>query len=344
MARSFRSMGPDRRKGITIKRREYFANLNGSVNFATQRYEINPGLAKTFPWLHNVADEWQYYKVTSMKIIYVASSPSTATGTVILAPEYNVYHPPPITETEATNTANATEDVTWKTNSMSVDPKYMHESHEKLMVRQGAVENLPAYDGFNVNISTSGQSSTAQIGKLWIEYNIHFSKPQTLKPNQTFSTAMLISNTASTSMVNGVWTSVSALTLPGDNHGAYVSNISTTVSTNDTFDLPKGVWKLGLQGSIQSTMTTHSGWNVSARLVKREAGVWVQVGLSQVESQMTGGTVCTPAHLEHTMSMPVFVTNEADGSRASLGVQYHCIVFAGVSAMAVSPRIWLEPV
>ncbi len=63
-------------------------------DFSQLTYKINPGLSLTFPWLSQLAPNFEYYRVVDMDFEFVSKLPTTAAGMVYLAIDYNAADPP----------------------------------------------------------------------------------------------------------------------------------------------------------------------------------------------------------------------------------------------------------
>jgi len=83
--------------GIIVRHREYVADIEGTTNFVNREYPLNPGLIKTFPWLSQVADAFEEYRIRGMVFEYkslyadatVSSSDTGGLGSVIMCTNYN---------------------------------------------------------------------------------------------------------------------------------------------------------------------------------------------------------------------------------------------------------------
>ena len=86
--------------GFVIRHREYIGDLNTSQAFSIFSFPLNPGIDSCFPWLAEVAsnfEEWVprgivfEFKSTSSDAV-VSTNANAALGTVIMATEYNPYN------------------------------------------------------------------------------------------------------------------------------------------------------------------------------------------------------------------------------------------------------------
>jgi len=81
---------------VRIKHREFLGNVNGSVGYVNQTFNINPGLKSSFPWLYTTSQSFEQYKIEGMIIQFVSTcgnaiaSTNNSLGTVCLSTDYNV--------------------------------------------------------------------------------------------------------------------------------------------------------------------------------------------------------------------------------------------------------------
>lgn len=88
--------------GCIVRHREYVGDLQSSVGFVNGAYLINPGNPTLFPWLANIAanfEEWiprgmimEFRTMSSDTVVNVATG-SPSLGSVIMATDYNIYNP-----------------------------------------------------------------------------------------------------------------------------------------------------------------------------------------------------------------------------------------------------------
>jgi len=87
---------------------EYLTDIYSSVDFLNRSYPINPGDTVTFPWLSQVARNYQQYKIHGMVFIFRSTSASwngsdQALGTIIASTQYDVLADPFSSKIEAEN-------------------------------------------------------------------------------------------------------------------------------------------------------------------------------------------------------------------------------------------------
>lgn len=276
-SRAAPSAGPVRSIGVAYSQRNSFpakklrsyrlqnselfkASLPGSVGFAATGFPINPGLSASFPWLSVQAAQWQQYRFHRLAVRYVTKSPSSATGTVIISPEYNPQDPPPTTEQQAENTQDATSDSVYVHNSTKLDVSAMFALGPRKQVRAANVgAALGLYDCATVYLCTSGQANTSAVGDFWFDYDIEFFVPENspaVAAGAPFiaTPTSVLSWTTPTSFTSGNATSQTGVSTAsaGISGGSDGLNLALTFSAG-AFTPPRGAYLVRFMGSFNDT-------------------------------------------------------------------------------------------
>lgn len=163
----------------SVSKTEFITGVNGSVAFETLSLNINPGMANVFPWLSNIAKDWQQYRFKRFQARFITRSSTSERGTVILSPEYSISEGPPTNEQDALDTQDAVEDVVWKELVCQLDPSAMNGIGPRKLIRQGNVPgDLTLYDSAILTVATVGQVAPSVVGRLYFDYEIDFYVPQ----------------------------------------------------------------------------------------------------------------------------------------------------------------------
>lgn len=185
---------------IRIRAREYLSDVNGSTAFKNVPYIINPGNAATFPWLSTVATQFQQYEINGLVFEFVStssnalSSTNTALGKVVMATSYNVSAPvfPDVKTALITQFSNMGKPADNLVHA--IECRRGSSALDNLFVRAtgNLVPDPKFYDFGQFQFITEGMQAVADIGGLWVSYDITLSKP-TLEagdydiPSQTIS-------------------------------------------------------------------------------------------------------------------------------------------------------------
>lgn len=178
--------------GIVISHCEYISDIATGTGtptaFNIDGFPINPGISSTFPWLSQVAQNFEEYQIKGMAFHYKSlsvdaiASTSVNLGAVIMATDYNVNH-------GLFNSKAAMENyefsVSAKPSVSMLHPIEVKPSQTvlpRLYVRTEG-QNIASQDQrlFDIGlfqIATQGLPAAAKsIGELWVTYEIEFFKP-----------------------------------------------------------------------------------------------------------------------------------------------------------------------
>lgn len=173
---------------VRITHREYVGKVQSTVVFNNTSYGINPGLPQTFPWLSQIANNFEMYKMNGLIFEYVSysanalNSTNTALGKIVLATDYNALDPPyqDVQQMYATEFCNSGPPAASIMHAVECEPA---ENPLKLyFIRGGPVSSTPAadlrmYDMGNFQIATQGSQQVSDAGELWVTYDVSLCKP-----------------------------------------------------------------------------------------------------------------------------------------------------------------------
>jgi Viral coat protein (S domain) len=183
-------------EGFTVRHREYLqdiyssssSNATGS-NFNLQSFDIQPGSVEAFPWLSQIAADFQEYEVNGMVFEFkslsadavVGSNNSGALGSVIMATNYNAAAPNYGNKQDMLESEYSTDGKPSCSLMHPVECKRSLTPVSRLYVRTGSVptgQDQRLFDLGNFQIATQGmQANSAVQGELWVSYEITFYKP-----------------------------------------------------------------------------------------------------------------------------------------------------------------------
>lgn len=177
------------REGATIVRhKEYIGDVVSSRGFNPQYVlPINAAQSATFPWLSQIAANYEQYEIQGMLFEFVSSSGdttsgSTALGEVVMSTQYNSVEPPFTNKQQMLNQEFA---VSAKPSVNSIHPiecAPKQTTLELLYCRVGAPAantDIRLYDLANFTLATVGQQDDGNnIGELYVTYEICLLKPK----------------------------------------------------------------------------------------------------------------------------------------------------------------------
>ena len=177
--------------GTTIRHKEYLCDVISSPTantFNLQSFMINPGQAATFPWLSQIAQNYEEYILEGCLFEFrsmsadALNSVNTALGTVIMATEYNASNAnfASKAEMEAYEYSMSEKPSHSMIHPIECDPR--QNPVPELYVRPGALpsgQDQRLYDLGNFQIATTGcQGTSVNLGELWISYQVTLLKPK----------------------------------------------------------------------------------------------------------------------------------------------------------------------
>lgn len=182
-------------RSVIVRHREFIGDIvTGAAGaFNLQTFNVNPGLASTFPWLSQMAINFQEWKPLGILFEFrstsadALNSTNTALGTVVLATDYDA-------------TDNVA--ITFQNKQMMMNHEFSQSAKQSCSILH-PLECSPAMNPYSIfhvrngaepanadlrltdlgvfGIATFGQQgSNVTVGELWVTYEIEFLKPQSL--------------------------------------------------------------------------------------------------------------------------------------------------------------------
>ncbi len=167
---------------IRVRHREYVQDIVGSVAFANQQININPGLNSLFPWLAALAGLFESYQMNALKFQFRTESPSTQAGKALLSVDWDVLDPSPTSKTQMLQERTKADGPTWENFDLICDLSDLLKFGVQRFVRSGlnpAGSDLKTYDIGMLNVASQGCTSAPTIGELWVEYDVELITPNT---------------------------------------------------------------------------------------------------------------------------------------------------------------------
>jgi len=163
--------------------REYLGDITGTAAFQTTLYPLNPGLAGSFPWLANVAANYQQYRIHGMvfefKSLITDFVAAGSPGVVVMATNYNADVPGYSSRQQMENSEFAVS-VKPTVNLMHMIECASQQTVDPIkFVRTGSVpagQDLRLYDQGLFQFATQA-NPVIDLGELWVTYCVEFFKP-----------------------------------------------------------------------------------------------------------------------------------------------------------------------
>jgi hypothetical protein len=190
----------DDRGATRIRHREYLTNVSTTSAFSLSPFRLQPGDAKTFPWMAPIARLYQQYKFLGVVFEFVTTSgtfsaPSPALGQVMMATQYNVTQPVFATQASMLNSYFSCSGVPATSLMHAVECENAESPYQLYFVRNPGVvpqdikdPGGPSYEvrdphlfDFGVFQFASSGGPVANdgfvCGQLWITYDVMLYKP-----------------------------------------------------------------------------------------------------------------------------------------------------------------------
>jgi hypothetical protein len=315
--------------GRRIQHRELLASIIGKDTFTIgNTFELNPGIAATFPWLAAQAIYWEQYKFHKLKFEYVTRCSTSQAGSVIMAPDYDASDAAPTTEQNLSTYQDSVEDAPWKDITTVLNPSSMHPDGPKKFVRNTnfVYGDIKTFDVGKFFLATTDcGAGDPKIGKLWVEYDVELFVPQTSP-----SAPVAAQNTAMFARNNGQnWTT--AVPAPIGWDAVIVDALhSNWVNPTTALIFPAGTYLIVFCGSFRDS--ANETFTASGSILKN--------GVAQLN--MNGITVVTGVAIETAVVtfQGVITVNGTD----TLGIQMTLTGAAGtLSLVGASAQLLIQP-
>ena len=174
-------------RSVRVRHREYLQDITGSTGFSLQAWNINPGLLGTFPWLSGLAESFQSYKFHGLVFEFwstsadALNSTNTALGTVIMATQSNAARANFVSKAEMEQYEFATSSKPSMSMIHPVECAPGEAVLDELYIRTGTIpagEVPQFYDFGKFQLATTGMQAAANIGELWVSYDVELYKPR----------------------------------------------------------------------------------------------------------------------------------------------------------------------
>lgn len=179
---------PETNGNVVLAYREYLFDVISSATpgaFTANTVAVNPGQPFCFPWLSNIADNYQEWCPLGIVFEFVSNSAdalnstNTALGSICIASSYNPYDLPfqNKQQMEQSFFSNSCRPSSNLMHALECDPV---QTRPVFNIRQSDVPtgaDRRLYDLCNTTIATVGmQGTSVNVGELWITYMIELRK------------------------------------------------------------------------------------------------------------------------------------------------------------------------
>jgi hypothetical protein len=155
---------------------------------ALNSFDINPGLSASFPWLGNVARNFEQYRFNKLKYHFVShsataiGSTNTALGDVLLVTQFDPLDAAFATTAEIQNYEGSSWGRPSKNITHTVDVRRSKAAIKNLFVRAAAAPadtDIRMYDVGRFSLGTAGMQAASVLGDLVVEYDVTLIRAKT---------------------------------------------------------------------------------------------------------------------------------------------------------------------
>lgn len=180
VASSLTNRGPKQGAGpngsVRISNTEFVTDLASGSSI--QAFDLNPCSSPLFTWLSRIAVGYELFRFVKMRFRYTPICPSSTTGVVVMAFDYDASDAAPLNKQAITAYSGSARGNVWNTVWCDIKPPtgwfYCGNIGN---VPNPANTDIKFYDVAKFYIGLFNTSGTAATGELSVEYVVDFSKP-----------------------------------------------------------------------------------------------------------------------------------------------------------------------
>ncbi len=209
VAMDYKFINNNKMKNTVIKHVEQIIEVTGSTSSynLSLTLNLNPGLAQTFPWLSQAAQQYEAYRFREISFIYMPYVSSATSGYIAMNCDYNPQDDD-VTEFQTkqafTDYDGAVQGNSWEAMVFRVKCPNP-EGPVRRSMRYGDLPipyDLHNYDHATFNLAVGGQASTANIGTLFVHYVVELARPRIANQNIGSGFAHIYSTTGVSATVS----------------------------------------------------------------------------------------------------------------------------------------------
>lgn len=259
-------LGP---RSVVIRHREYLGEVSGSTGFVQDNFIINPGNSKTFPWLSQIAGNFQQYKFKGLVFQYKSTSAdalnstNTALGSVMLATKYNSQEEDFISKLELSAhefsssgppSRDALHPIECDMRNNPIDILYVDRSNGNSEHDQSLL-----YDLGKFYLCSDGMQAVSNIGELWVSYEVELLKPRLAPLGARLMERELFSVSNSVT-----WTAATAFTAPVHVGSERIAGLSIAAGSITFPPMEDRTFLIVMHiGSTVAAVNTSSNWTIT---------------------------------------------------------------------------------
>jgi hypothetical protein len=167
------------KKGLVLEHEEVFHVLNpGTTDLTMWTTMINPALEAICPWFFRIAENFETYLPEKLEICFKPVCPTTSSGVVAIAVDYDALDELPETLTDLTSYSGSVHGPVYRSMTFKASPSDMRSTYRRYCQAYSASEgDLKTTHVGRLIIATSGVP-TGDLGMMSIKYRWRLFTPQ----------------------------------------------------------------------------------------------------------------------------------------------------------------------
>lgn len=165
----------------------------------TSVYQVNAGSGNAFPWLSQIAANYDKYRFKRLRLVYIPLCPTTEAGRVTLCYDVDSTDPIPLDRQSISNYHCSSEGAPWATQyldcKLSDNSKWYYTDASGINTLSTSPLNANLDQGQFFAVTYSGSSSNS-VGEIYALYDVELTDPQPSGASmfQTFGNAASVSS------------------------------------------------------------------------------------------------------------------------------------------------------
>jgi hypothetical protein len=188
---------------VLVVHKEFIGDLTSSAVaavFQAVGIPINAGNSAMFPWLSQIAVNFESYVFRSLKFLFETDAATTTPGSLLLAVDYDAHEDLPTDKQEMMSRRDAQRSPVWNACVVDCKKEDLHKRKTYYVGNSAVPSSSYQLVGSNIKsddrlenvgefiAASSNCTSTAQLGELYVEYEIELLTPDSsFEPAQFFA-------------------------------------------------------------------------------------------------------------------------------------------------------------
>lgn len=170
-------------RSLRVKHREYITDINSNgTGSQILTFAVNPGRSPAFPWLSQVANNFETYRFNALMYTFVPTVSASTDGAVAICPDYDAADDDSThSKGELLTFQDAVRGNVWSTIEMRCTPSNLNKLPQRFtrITTAPSGTDIKTYDALQLKIVVNDDKAAgANLGELWVDYDITLFTPQ----------------------------------------------------------------------------------------------------------------------------------------------------------------------